>query len=100
MKTEDPAITGQCHEFDRAHLPGFESHGGSCGDVQSKTARFQSLEFQRGVHFEEMVVRAHLHRPISCIDDIDTASGAADVQFDITVFREDFTWDHESFSCT
>src|SRR4029453_9492685 len=59
-KAVDHALAGECDELHVAGLAGLEADGGAGGDVEAHAAGLFAVEFQRGVGFEEMVVRADL----------------------------------------
>ena len=55
---------------DEAHgsaLAGLEANGGASRDVQPVAFRLRSLELERRIGLEEMIVRADLDRPIAGI---------------------------------
>src|SRR5271168_344084 len=64
-------------------LPWFEPHRGAGRNVETKPIGGRSIELQRAIYFEEMVVRANLNRPVSGVDDTHARGRAARVEFDI-----------------
>jgi hypothetical protein len=69
-------------------LPGFEAHGGSCCNIQTKAACSGPVELQCIVRFEEVIMRADLNRPIAAIRDSHFDCIPADIEFDVAGFYE------------
>src|SRR4051812_33423791 len=93
-KTVDNALAGQRHQLHVAGLAGLEAHRGAGGDAEAHAARLLAVEFQRGIGFEEMVVRADLDRPVAAVGDGQYYGLAAGVELDLAVLDEEFTGDH------
>src|SRR5213080_5002920 len=90
----DHAFSRQCHQLNVTGLAGLEAHGGAGGDVEAHAAGFLALEFQRGIGFEEMIVRADLDRTIAGVGDGQRHGLAAGIEFDLAVLDEEFAGDH------
>ena len=58
------------NEPDLARLTGFETHGGSCRDIQPVAKGKLSLKGEGGVALREMIVTANLDRPVARIGDL------------------------------
>src|SRR5271168_1278318 len=69
VEAVDGALASQRDEFHRARLSGLETHGCAGDDVQPEAARALAIEFERGVDFVEVKMRADLHRTVACIRD-------------------------------
>src|SRR5437868_13968386 len=83
-KTVDDAFAGERDELHVAGLAGFEANGGAGGDIEAHAAGLFAVEFQRGVGFEEMIVRADLDRTVAGVGDVKRHRLAASIEFDLT----------------
>ena len=77
-------------------LAGLEANGCPCGNVETRAARGIPIETERRIGFEEMIVTADLDRPRAGIRHRQRRDGAARVQLDIAVARDDFTGFHQT----
>src|ERR1700733_12256802 len=93
-KAVDGTLSRQRDEMHLAALSRFEPHGGAGGDIEAHAARFLTLEFQRRIGLEEMIVRADLDRAITGIGDRERDRLAAGIELDIAVLDEEFARDH------
>src|SRR5262245_28021207 len=91
----DDALAGECDQRDLTRLAGLEAHRGAGRNVETHAARLGAIEFQRRVGLEEMVVRAHLDRPIAGIRHRQRDGLAAGIELDLTITDEVFAGDHQ-----
>ena len=99
-ETEDDARSGKRDQLDCSLLPRLESHRGSRGDVETKASRRGTIERQRSVGFREVIMRAHLDRPVAGVCDRQPNGRPAGIELDLTVLREEFTGNHGIGWCT
>ena len=76
------AAAAETDERDLFALAGLKSDGGAGGNVEAHAERRRPIEFQRLVHFEEMIMRADLDRAIAGIDHGERGSRPAGVELD------------------
>src|SRR6266852_3000313 len=81
------AVSDEAH---LARLARLEAHRGAGGDVEAEAPRLVALEAERRVGLEEMVMRAHLDRPVARIGDLKLDGRTARVQFDLGRLAGDF----------
>src|SRR5216683_2099581 len=89
------AVSDEAH---LARLARLEAHRGAGGDVEAEAPRLVALEAERRVGLEEMVMRAHLDRPVASIGDLKLDGRTARVQFDLARLGDDFAGDHGACS--
>ena len=82
------------NEPDFARLTGFETHGGSCRDIQPATKGELSLKGQGRVALRKMIVTSNLDRPVARVGDLKGDGDAVIVEYDVTARRNDFTRNH------
>src|ERR1700738_3998062 len=99
-KSVDDALAGERHELHVAGLPRFDPHRGARRDVEPHAAGFFSVELQRRVGLEEMIVRADLDRTIAGVGDGERHRLAAGIEFDLAVLDEHFAGDHDYYLAT
>src|SRR5262247_1706253 len=92
----DRTLAGECHQRDLARLPGLEAHRGAGRDVEPHAARLGAVKLQRRIGLEEMIVRAHLDRPVAGIRHRQGDGLAAGVELDLAILDEVFAGDHRS----
>src|SRR5690349_12123550 len=93
-KAVDLAFASEVDQLESALLPRLEAHRSARGDVQSHAMRGSTVEAQRGVGLGEVVVRAHLDRPVAGVLDDDRRRAAARVQDEIGAVGQQFAGDH------
>src|SRR5712671_1436781 len=93
-KAVDDALAGQRHELHVAGLAGLEADGGAGGNIQAHAARLLSVELQRRIGFEKVVVRADLDRAVAGVCHRQPHGLAAGIEFDLAVLDEEFAGDH------
>src|SRR5271166_3928067 len=82
------------HEPHDTRLSRLEARRRAGRDIEAAAARLRAVEAQRRVRLEEMIVRAHLDRPVAGIGDLDLDGRAAGVQLDLAGRGEDLAGDH------
>src|SRR5580698_603764 len=92
----DCARAGNRDERHVARLSGLEAHGRAGGDVEPHAARLFTIELERGVGLEEMVMRADLDRPVAGIRNRECDALAALIYLDLAWPNEIFTGDHRN----
>ncbi len=68
----EPKNPSRTADGNQPHLPTlswFKAHRGSGGDVKPHATRRVTVEFQCAVRLAEMVMRAHLNRPVTGVGD-------------------------------
>src|SRR5262245_41886122 len=90
----DRTLAGECHQRDLARLPGLEAHRGAGRDVEPHAARLGAVKLQRRIGLEEMIVRAHLDRPVAGIRHRQGDGLAAGIELDLAVLDEGFAGNH------
>src|SRR5215475_6303389 len=90
----DRTLAGECHQRDLARLPGLEAHRGAGRDVEPHAARLGAVKLQRRIGLEEMIVRAHLDRPVAGIRHRQGDGLAAGIELDLAVLDEGFARNH------
>jgi hypothetical protein len=83
--------SNQCHALVIAR---FEAHRCTRGNVQPHPESLGTLEPQRPVDFEKMIMRSHLDWAVPAIDYFDLNRFAARIGYDVTVCEEVFAWYH------
>src|SRR6185437_15711746 len=87
-ETVDGLLAGERDELDVAGLAGLEADSGAGGDIEAHAAGFLAVELQRGVGFEEMVVRADLDWAVAGVCHCQCCRLAAGVELDLAVLDE------------
>src|SRR5690348_15531966 len=87
-------------ERDVARLPRLEPHRRPGRDVEPHAARLATVELQRLVGLEEVVVRADLDRPLAGVGDLERDGRAALVEEDVALRGDDLAGDHRIGSWT
>src|SRR5258708_31632886 len=83
-----------------AGLPRLKSHGRSGRDIEATTDSSISIESEGRICLGEMIVTAHLNRPISSVGDVDGDSCPILVQDNLTGCWKDLARDHVSLPIT
>ena len=65
VEAVDAALAGVRYELDLALVAGLEAQRRGGRNVEVQPERRGAVELQRAIDFEEMKVRAHLHRPVT-----------------------------------
>src|SRR5471032_1500078 len=94
VEAVDFSIACQRHEFNRAFLAGLEAHGRARCYVQAEAPCLVAFERECRVDFEEMIMRADLHRSVTCIRYCHGHRLAARVEFVLTIVDEIFAGNH------
>src|SRR6185312_10199849 len=93
-ETVHRSLAGERDQRDVAALARLEPPRGARRQVEPHAARLPAVELQRRVGLEEMIVRAHLDRPIAGVGDSQRHRLAALVELDLAVLDEHFAGDH------
>src|SRR5262249_37485555 len=93
----DRALAGERDQRDLAGLPRLEPHRRAGGDVEPHAARLSAIELQRRVGLEEMIVRAHLDRPVAGVRHRQRHGLAAGIEGDVAGLDEELAGDHVNF---
>jgi hypothetical protein len=64
---------------------GLKANGRPGGDIQAHSVSGRSIKLKPGIHFEEMVVAAHLNRAISSVANDYSRHGSAGIQLDFAI---------------
>src|SRR3954463_7450138 len=94
LEAEHAALAGVGHQVDLPRLAGLETHRGAGWDVEPHATRRLTLEAQRVVGLEEVVVRANLDRPVARGRDLDRHALRPRVELDLAGFYEQLAGNH------
>src|SRR6185369_7430597 len=93
-ETEHLAITREVDQLDRAPLARLEAHRGARRDVQAHATRRIAVELQGAIGFGEVIVRAHLDRPLGGVAHDQREGAAARVERVVARIGEELAGDH------
>ena len=88
------AIAGERDELDHPLLTGLEADRRTGGDVQPEAPRRGAIERESAVRFGEVIVRAHLDRPVARVGDFERDRRAARVELELAFAGNDLAGDH------
>jgi hypothetical protein len=74
--------------------PGSKAHRGARGYVEPESPRCRTIERERRVRLEEVIVRADLHGPVAAVRHGDFHRLATSVDLDVAVVDELLARDH------
>src|SRR3954451_22665424 len=92
--SQQDAGAAELDEFHFFLLAGFEADGSACGDVEPHAARRFAIEFERVVHFEEMVMTADLYGAVAGMPHDHAGHFSAGVRNNGIRLQEPLTWFH------
>ena len=96
VKSKHPPVARYFDKADRAFLPGFKAHSGSCSDIQTLPMRRAAVKFKCGIGFGKMVMAAHLNGPVARICDQQFDRLTALIQDNIARGADQFARFHRS----
>src|SRR5262249_56708995 len=82
------------HQLDFLRVAGFEANGSPGSDVQAHAVRRGAVEDQAAIDLGEMEMRAHLHRAIAGVGDLESPRRSSSVDFDWIACEQVFAGDH------
>mmetsp|Transcript_95716 Transcript_95716/g.270348 ORF Transcript_95716/g.270348 Transcript_95716/m.270348 type:complete len:212 (-) Transcript_95716:274-909(-) len=87
---DDVFLAGDLHEGHCLRVARLEAHGGARGDVEAEAVGLRTVELQRLVRLDKVVVRADLDGPVASVCDPELDQLPARVQLDaITLSHHD-----------
>jgi hypothetical protein len=93
-ETVDCALAGNCNKRHFARLSRLEADRSAGRNIEPHAARFFTVELQRRIGFEKMIMRADLDRPITRISDRKRDGLTTFVELDFARSDEHFAGDH------
>ncbi len=88
------AAAAECHQRHFLFFARLKADRGAGCNIQAHAVSRCAVEIERGVHFEEMIVAAHLHRAVAGVAHHHPRRGPAGVQFDVAVAENVFSRMH------
>ncbi len=84
------STAGQSHQRHLFLFARFEADGSSGRNIQSHAVSGRAIEIERGIHFEEMIMAAHLHGPVATVAYYYLRRGSPGIQFHFAVVENVF----------
>jgi hypothetical protein len=94
-RAEHTTVTGERYEHHLACLPRLETNRGAGWDVETITTRRGTLEGERRVDLEKVIVAPDLYGSVAQVADRQPPWHASGVQLDVAIVTEYFSRDHE-----
>src|SRR5262249_59116027 len=91
------ALPGDADRRPPARLPRLEAHRRAGSDVEPHAARLFSIELQRRIGLEEMIVRADLDRPIAGVRHRERHGLATGIERNVAGLDEELAGGHGPF---